>query len=121
MNSDIDNKYPDTTLLQLQQLGLIDTNATNNDAQSNQTVSNNPQDDNPWFIQIFFGFSGILASLFFIGFLTLLLQNTGALDSVIVTFLIGMSSAAVVWLRHAARLNSENNLPSAVVKGGNYE
>ena len=40
---------------------------------------------------------------------------------ILALLLIGMSSAAVVWLRHAARLNSENNLPSAVVKGGNYE
>lgn len=90
MNSDIDNKHPDTTLLQLQQLGLIDANAINIDDKTNQIVSNNPQDDSPWFIQIFFGFSGVLASLFFIGFLTLMLKNTGALDSAIVTFLIGM-------------------------------
>ncbi|HCI76123.1 MULTISPECIES: DUF2157 domain-containing protein [unclassified Psychrobacter] len=40
---------------------------------------------------------------------------------ILALLLIGMSSAAVVWLRHAARLNSENNLPTAVVKGGNYE
>ncbi len=40
---------------------------------------------------------------------------------ILALLLIGMSSAAVVWLRHAARLNSENNRPSAVVKGGNYE
>ena len=40
---------------------------------------------------------------------------------ILALLLIGMSSAAVVWLRHAARLNSENNIPSAVVKGGNYE
>ena len=40
---------------------------------------------------------------------------------ILALLLIGMSSAAVVWLRHAARLNNENNLPSAVVKGGNYE
>ena len=40
---------------------------------------------------------------------------------ILALLLIGMSSAAVVWLRHAARLNSKNNLPSAVVKGGNYE
>ncbi|MGP5011417.1 DUF2157 domain-containing protein [Psychrobacter glacincola] len=40
---------------------------------------------------------------------------------ILALLLIGMSSAAVVWLRYAARLNNENNLPSAVVKGGNYE
>ncbi len=40
---------------------------------------------------------------------------------ILALLLIGMSSAAVVWLRHASRLNNENNLPSAVVKGVNYE
>ena len=40
---------------------------------------------------------------------------------ILALLLIGMSSAAVVWLRYAARLNNENNLPSAVVKGGSYE
>ncbi|MBE0446314.1 DUF4401 domain-containing protein [Psychrobacter sp. FME5] len=87
---DIDHKHPDTTLLQLQQLGLVDANAIDNDAQTDQTVNNNPQDHNPWFIQVFFGFSGILASLFFIGFLTLLLENTGVLDSAIANFVMGM-------------------------------
>ena len=98
MNSDIDNKYPDSTLLQLQQLGLIDANVIDSDNidadainindKTNQTI--NHKDDSPWFIQVFFGFSGFLASLFFIGFLTLLLQNTGVLDSAIANFSIGM-------------------------------
>ena len=90
MNSDIDNRHPDTTLLQLQQLGLIDADAINTDANINQTVNNDPEDDSPWFIQVCFGFIGVLASLFFIGFLTLMLKNTGALESSIATFLIGM-------------------------------
>lgn len=33
--------------------------------------------------------SGLLASLFFIGFLTLLLDNTGLLDSTLAVFIIG--------------------------------
>ena len=100
MNSDIDNKHPDSTLLQLQQLGLIDANAIdsetinadtiNIDDKTNQTITHDLEDDSPWFIQMFFGFSGFLASLFFIGFLTLLLQNTGVLDSAIANFSIGM-------------------------------
>lgn len=95
MNNDIGNKHPDSTLLQLQQLGLIDVNAINTDTiniddQTNQTINHNLEDDTPWFIQVFFGLSGFLASLFFIGFLTLLLQNTGALESTIATFLIGI-------------------------------
>ena len=100
MNSNIDNKHPDSNFLQLQQLGLIDANAIDSDIintdainindKTNQTINHDLEDDSPWFIQIFFGFSGFLASLFFIGFLTLLLQNTGVLDSAIANFSIGM-------------------------------
>ena len=90
MNSDIDNKHPDSNLLQLQQLGLIDSDTINIDERTNQTINHDLEDDSPWFIQVFFGFSGFLASLFFIGFLTLLLQNTGVLDSAIANFSIGM-------------------------------
>lgn len=95
MNNDIGNRHQDTTLLQLQQLGLIDANAIptdtiTTDRKKNQTINNDIGYDNLWFIQVFFGFSGFLASLFFIGFLTLLLQNTGVLESTIATFLIGM-------------------------------
>ena len=90
MNSDIDNKHPDSNLLQLQQLGLIDSDTINIDERTNQTINHDLEDDSPWSIQVFFGFSGFLASLFFIGFLTLLLQNTGVLDSAIANFSIGM-------------------------------
>ena len=100
MNSDIDNKHPDSTFLQLQQLRLIDANAIDSDTintdainivdKTNQTINHDLEDDSPWFIQVFFGFSGFLASLFFIGFLTLLLQNTGVLDSAIANFSIGL-------------------------------
>lgn len=71
-------------LNKLKNLGLINTDI------EHSTINNDTQDDSPWFIQVFFGFSGILASLFFIGFLTLLLQNTGLLESTIANFLIGM-------------------------------
>lgn len=91
------------TLLKLKKLGLIHENfITESSANSSfaradmdgHTLNNHDLNDShnndPWFIQVFFGFSGFLASLFFIGFLTLLLQNTGVLESTIATFLIGM-------------------------------
>ncbi|HSP85274.1 MAG TPA: DUF4401 domain-containing protein [Psychrobacter sp.] len=88
------------TLLKLKKLGLIhedfiaESSANSSFARADMdghTLNNhNLEDDNPWFIQVFFGFSGFVASLFFIGFLTLMLQNTGALESTIATFLIGM-------------------------------
>ena len=72
-------------LLLLQQQGLIDT----------QNVSDKLLDNaesaarSPWFISLLFGMSGILASLFFIGFLTLMLDNTGLLDSTLAVIIIG--------------------------------
>ena len=71
----------------LKNLSLINTDiehtSINHDTQ-------NAQEHSPWFIQVFFGISGFLASLFFIGFLTLLLQNIGVLDSAMANFVIGM-------------------------------
>ena len=97
MNSDIDNKHLDTTLLQLQQLGLIDADAINTDAKIEQTVNNDPQDDSPWFIQVFFGFSGVLASLFFIGFLTLILYQANLFESSGLQLLFGIVLSAAAF------------------------
>ena len=71
----------------LKNLGLINTDIEHNSIVNNQP---NAQEHSPWFIQVFFGFSGFLASLFFIGFLTLLLQNIGVLDSAMANVVIGM-------------------------------
>ena len=40
---------------------------------------------------------------------------------ILALLLIGMSSAAVVWLRKIARLNNENNVPHTVVGGDSHE
>jgi hypothetical protein len=76
------------TLVRLQQLGLIDANARVN---SNQAQNNAEKyhSDTPWFLHLFFGFSGVLASLFFIGFLTLALVESDLLDSAIGLFMVG--------------------------------
>ncbi len=71
----------------LKTLGLINTDINSNVLNNH---SQDLQDRSPWFIHVFFGFSGFLASLFFIGFLTLLLQNIGVLDSAMANFVIGM-------------------------------
>ena len=72
-------------LLALQQRGLIDTNAT-----ANQATEGDDQQDTPWFIQVLFGFSGIIASLLFIGFLTLLLFTTDFFNSSISLLITGL-------------------------------
>ena len=40
---------------------------------------------------------------------------------ILALLLIGMSSAAVVWLRKIERLNNENNVPHTVVRGDSHE
>ena len=79
-----DDEHLSHTLSQLEQLGLINADAILANASAprpNPAINNDSQDDTPWFIQLFFGLSGILASLFFIGFLSLLLFQTSVFDS----------------------------------------
>ena len=72
-------------LLLLQQQGLIDTQNVSDKLLNNAESAAR----SPWFISLIFGMSGILASLFFIGFLTLMLDNTGLLDSTLAVIIIG--------------------------------
>ncbi len=85
MNNNINHNEQDRDLLLLQQQGLIDAQNVS-DKLLNSAAS---EARSPWFISLLFGMSGILASLFFIGFLTLLLDNTGLLDSTLAVFIIG--------------------------------
>lgn len=85
MNNNINHNEQNHDFLLLQQQGLIDAQNVNHELLS----SAQSEARSPWFISLFFGMSGILASLFFIGFLTLLLDNTGLLDSTLALFIIG--------------------------------
>ena len=85
MNNNINHNEQNRDLLLLQQQGLIDAQNVS-DKLLNNAAS---EARSPWFISLLFGMSGILASLFFIGFLTLLLDNTGLLDSTLAVFIIG--------------------------------
>ena len=68
----------------------------------------------------YLSFSIISVVIFWVG--ESLLDDFDAAGFLILTLLlIGMSSAAVVWLRKVARLNHENNLSSKVARGDNYE
>lgn len=68
----------------------------------------------------YLSFSIITVVMFWVG--KWLLDDFDAGGFLILTLLlIGMSSAAVVWLRKVARLNNENNLSSTVARGDNYE
>ena len=83
----MNNKMSDI-FYKLQQRGLIDANALL------ETTSDSSQQDNPWFLQALFGFSGLFASLFFVGFLTLLLFETRVFDSSVGLLLIGLVLSA---------------------------
>ena len=85
MNNDINHNEQQPEILLLQQQGLIDTQNVSDKLLNNAESAAR----SPWFISLLFGMSGILASLFFIGFLTLMLDNTGLLDSTLAVIIIG--------------------------------
>ncbi|WP_201616388.1 DUF4401 domain-containing protein [Psychrobacter immobilis] len=105
-------------LLLLQQHGLINKQ-NGNDSLLNQTESG---EHTPWFINILFGFSGIFASLLFIGFLTLILFETEIFDSIIGVLLTGSILSAIGWsLFHNAHLRHSpfwNSLAFAITVAG---
>ena len=126
MSNDMNNQHSDNVLLQLQQLGLIDGNAV--DARTGETsakatiANNHSQNDIPWFIQILFGLSGIVASLFLITFLSLLLFGIDGFDSVIALLITGLvlSAAGCVLFRNKQSRDNTfiNSLALAISSAG---
>ena len=118
MNNNINHNEQNHDFLLLQQQGLIDAQNVNHELLS----SAQSEARSPWFISLFFGMSGILASLFFIGFLTLILDNTGLLDSTLALFIIGaILSVSGGFLFYNARLRHSafwNSLAFAVTLAG---
>ncbi|MEZ2692457.1 DUF4401 domain-containing protein [Psychrobacter faecalis] len=118
MNNNINHNEQNHDFLLLQQQGLIDAQNVNHELLS----SAQSEARSPWFISLFFGMSGILASLFFIGFLTLLLDNTGLLDSTLAVFIIGgILSVIGGFLFYNARIRHSpfwNSLAFAITLAG---
>ena len=118
MNNNINHNEQNRDLLLLQQQGLIDAQNVNHELLS----SAQSEARSPWFISLLFGMSGILASLFFIGFLTLLLDNTGLLDSTLAVFIIGgILSVIGGFLFYNARIRHSpfwNSLAFAITLAG---
>ncbi|MDN3453540.1 DUF4401 domain-containing protein [Psychrobacter sp. APC 3350] len=108
------------TLIALKNLGLIDTDVDNVRLvdENNTTVDSDSRsavnDDHPWFLQLFFGVSGMVASLFFIGFLSLLLENTGVLDSMIAVLIIGSSLNGAGFMLFKHQQNRDNAFISSL-------
>ena len=86
MKNDIYNQV----LAKLNDLGLLNNNVIDKMA--------SPEEGSPWFINVFFGFTGILSSLFFIGFLSLLLFEFSFFESFIGLLVVGALLSAAGWL-----------------------
>ena len=118
MNNNINHNEQNHDLLLLQQHGLIDAQNVS-DKLLNSAAS---EAHSPWFISLLFGMSGLLASLFFIGFLTLLLDNTGLLDSTLAVFIIGAILSVIGgFLFYNARIRHSpfwNSLAFAITLAG---
>lgn len=121
MNNELNNinhNKQQPEILLLQQQGFIDAQNVS-DKLLNSAAS---EAHSPWFISLLFGMSGLLASLFFIGFLTLLLDNTGLLDSTLAVFIIGgILSVIGGFLFYNARIRHSpfwNSLAFAVTLAG---
>lgn len=117
LNNNISHSEKQSEILLLQQQGLIDAQKINDKLLNNAAAA-----PSPWFISLLFGFSGVFASLFFIGFLTLILDNTGLLDSTLALFIIGgILSGIGGLLFYNARLRHSsfwNSLAFAVTLAG---
>ena len=118
MSNDMNNQHSDNVLLQLQQLGFIDGNAV--DARTGETsakatiANNHSQNDIPWFIQILFGLSGIVASLFLIAFLSLLLFGIDGFDSVIALLITGLVLSAAGFVLFRNKQSRDNTFISSL-------
>ncbi|MGP5296432.1 DUF4401 domain-containing protein [Psychrobacter faecalis] len=117
LNNNINHNEQNRDLVLLQQQGFIDAQNVNDKLLNNAAAVHSP-----WFISLLFGFSGVFASLFFIGFLTLILDNTGMLDSTLAVFIIGgILSGIGGFLFYSARLRHSsfwNSLAFAVTLAG---
>ena len=108
------------TLIALKNLGLIDAKGVNIDMIDEHIATVDGDDlrqinnDHPWFLQLFFGVSGILASLFFVGFLSLLLDSTGALDSMPALLIIGASLNAAGFALFRNKQGGDNTFISSL-------
>ena len=84
------NNNQQQTLIKLNDLGLLNNDDIDKVA--------NSEEGSPWFINLFFGFTGILSSLFFIGFLSLLLFEFSFFESFIGLVVVGTLLSAAGWV-----------------------
>ncbi|WP_352339385.1 DUF4401 domain-containing protein [Psychrobacter sp. 16-MNA-CIBAN-0192] len=100
----MNNHDPHQARAKLQQLGLLaptandSTTGKTGTAKIDTTNTDNQPDNTPWFIHLFFGFSGVVSSVFLVGFLTLLLTQIGIFEHVGLQLIIGIALSAVAFV-----------------------
>lgn len=110
----MNNHDPNQLRTQLQQLGLLAT-MENDSITDNHGESNNVKSDStPWFIHLFFGFSGLVSSLFLVGFLTLLLTQIGIFEHAGLQLIIGIVLSAVAFIAFTNKKTQHNTFWQSV-------
>lgn len=116
----MNNHDPHQARAKLQQLGLLaptandSTTGKTGTAKIDTTNTNNQPDNTPWFIHLFFGFSGIVSSVFLVGFLTLLLTQIGIFEHTGLQLIIGIVLSAVAFLVFTHKKTRHNTFWSSL-------
>ena len=110
----MNNHDPYQAHAKLQQLGLLaptandSTTGKTGTAKIDTTTTDNQSDNTPWFIHLFFGFSGVVSSVFLVGFLTLLLTQIGIFEHVGLQLIIGIALSAVAFAAFTHKKTRQN-------------
>ena len=110
----MNNHDPHQARAKLQQLGLLaptandSTTGKTGTAKIDTTNTDNQPDNTPWFIHLFFGFSGVVSSVFLVGFLTLLLTQIGIFEHAGLQLIIGIALSAVAFAAFTHKKTRQN-------------
>ncbi len=82
----MNNDQYQKALISLKNISLIASDTSVADA----ALMDKSEKHTPWFLQLFIGFGGLLASLFFTGFLTLILAESNVLENTVGLVIVGL-------------------------------
>lgn len=110
----MNNHDPRQVRAKLQQLGLLVPMKNDSLTGKNGKTDSVESDNTPWFIDLFFGFSGLVSSLFLVGFLTLLLSQIGIFEHVGLQLMIGIALSAVAFAAFTHKKTRHNTFWQSV-------
>ena len=110
----MNNHDPNQLRTQLQQLGLLAPIENDSIIGKDDETNNVKSDSTPWFIHLFFGFSGLVSSLFLVGFLTLLLTQIGIFEHASLQLIIGIVLSAVAFIAFTHKKTRHNTFWSSL-------